>query len=104
MITNQIRKLLAELDEQCAKAETLKKALAALELRAGQQNASVHVCGVNIELSYLSERTGYSPCLHPERRALHACLVLALKDSLSMANSAVEGVEFKIRNAARSTP
>lgn len=101
MNTDDIRKLTAWLDAERKDLDELEKALAALEMRAGQQEVSIKVNNVNVCLTRLSRESGYMPVALKEANAIRLHVIELTKAQINAQRSRVEGVMFKLRQATK---
>lgn len=101
MNTENIRKISVVLDAERKALEELETALAALEMRAGQQEAGIKVNGVNVCLTRICRESGYMPVALKEANAIRLHAIELTKAQINAQRSRVEGVMFKLRQAAK---
>ncbi len=101
MNTEDIRKLSVCLDAERKALGELETALEALEMRAGQQEASIKVNGVNVSLTRICRESGYRPAALKEANAIRLHAIELTKAQINAQRSRIEGVMFKLRQATK---
>jgi hypothetical protein len=103
MNTEAIRAQTANVDANRQALANLEIQLAKLQMRYGQDQASLHINGVKFELTWLGRETGWYPQAESALNAMRLEAVKFIQAKIAIQRSKTEGQEWKLKQLAKAT-